>query len=88
MKPWLLWELGVAQASKVPVLLLVANSVEGEPEKNIIPETQHNRFRESEFTPEFVEDHVGRFVELVNQHEIARFHGLSPVGNRLERRHV
>ena len=47
--PWLLWELGVAQAMDVPYCLFVHEDVPESPHLRINPEKHHIAFRDTNF---------------------------------------
>lgn len=61
--PWLVWELGVAQAFEIPFCILVHKNVAEAPHVRINPETHHIDFIDSNFKdkltkrlPKFIED--------------------------------
>lgn len=66
--PWLLWELGVAQAAGLPYCLFVHNGVKESPHLRINPEKHHVVFEDLEFENKFLE-RLPHFMREVNRFE-------------------
>jgi hypothetical protein len=65
--PWLIWELGVAQAFGIPVCIFPHENLKESPHLRILPEVHHERFRDVELRAKFI-DRWKKF-----KHEISRF---------------